>query len=116
MGDSDEKVAKKSPPVLGSTRLVRPLTYLAEVFVGERALAELALGCVAALVDSQVLRQVGLLGETLVAAGLLAYEGALPCMDPEMVEKVMPLAEEHAAVLEVALQNLHLAHHHQEQP
>mmetsp|Transcript_10211 Transcript_10211/g.13842 ORF Transcript_10211/g.13842 Transcript_10211/m.13842 type:complete len:98 (-) Transcript_10211:92-385(-) len=61
-------------------------------------------------VYSEVLGEVGLLGEALAAVGLATDEGALAGVHAQVVEEVVPLAEEHAALLMVALQNFHLPH------
>ena len=62
------------------------------------------------VMNCQVFRQVGLLCEALEATGLTADEGALASVHAQMVEKVMPLSEEHATLLVVALQDFHLSH------
>lgn len=56
----------------------------------------------------QVLIQVGLLSKTLVAARLQALERPLAGVDPQVIEKVMPLPEEHVALFVVTLQNLYV--------
>lgn len=61
-------------------------------------------------VDSQVLGEIGFLGEALIASRLLTDERALPSMNSQMIEKVMPLAEEHPAVVIVTFQNFDLSH------
>ena len=60
--------------------------------------------------DRQMLSQVSLLGETLVAAKLLTDEWPLTRMHSQVIKEVMPLAEKHSAILVVAFQNLDLAH------
>lgn len=60
-------------------------------------------------VHNQVFVQVGLLGETLHAAGLLADEGPLLCVDAKMVEEVVPLAEEHCAPFVVTLEDFNVS-------
>jgi len=58
---------------------------------------------------SQVLVQVGLLCEALVAALLLALEGALTGMHSEVVEEIVPLSEEHVAATVVTFKKLHIS-------
>ena len=65
---------------------------------------------VAAFVDSHMLCQIGLLSEALVAGGDLARERALTCVHAQVVKEVMPLSEEHGAVLVVALEYFDLSH------
>ena len=62
-----------------------------------------------ALVNGQVLVEIGLLGEALIAAWLLADEGTLLGMHSEVVEEIMPLAEVHLAAFEVTLKNFDLS-------
>lgn len=75
------------------------------MLVGQACAAEVAGAALAVLfvVNRQVFRQVGLLCEALEATGLMADEGTLACVHTQMVEKVMPLSEEHATLLVVAL-------------
>ena len=80
------------------------------MIVAEGTLAELALWLVASLVYSHVLSQVGLLSEALITVNLLAYKGTLARMNSQVVEEVVPFAEEHVTVLVVALEDLNLAH------
>ena len=54
-------------------------------------------------VHSEVLSQIGLLRETLRTTRLGAHERPLAGVHSQMVEKVMPFAEEHAALFVVAL-------------
>ena len=56
--------------------------------------------------------QVRLLGEALIAPGLLAHKGSLTRMHPQVVKEVVPLAKEHlaTAVFVIALEYLYLAH------
>lgn len=54
--------------------------------------------------------QIRLLRETLVAAWLRAHKRPLACVNSQMVEEVVPLAEEELAVVMVALKDLDLAH------
>ena len=58
------------------------------------------------LVHVEMLVQVGLLGESLVAARLCAEEWALTGVDAEMVKEVVPLSEMHIAVRVVTFQYL----------
>ena len=87
-------------------------TYLEEVLVAIGLVAESTLeGALGLLgVHSQVLGQICLLREALVAAGLGAHKRPLARVHAQVVEEVVPLAEEHAAVLVVALEYFHLAH------
>lgn len=45
-----------------------------------------------------MLVQVGFLREALRAAGLAAFERPLACVHAQVVEEVVPLAEEHVTV------------------
>lgn len=62
------------------------------------------------LMHGQMLCQVCLLREALEAAGLRADKGTFACMHAKMIEEVVPFAEEHAALLVVAFENLDLTH------
>ena len=86
------------------------LTYLEEALAVEDSAAKSARVLVAALVHGQMLCQIRLLREALVAGGPGAHEGPLTRMHAQVVEEVVPLAEEHVAVVEVALEDLDLAH------
>ena len=57
-----------------------------------------------------MLGQIGLLREALVTARLVAHEGSLSCVHTEMVEKVVPLSEEHPTILVITFKDLHLTH------
>lgn len=72
--------------------------------------AELALEPVSSHMHSQVLRQVCLLRETLIAAWLLTDKWSLASVNPQVIEEVVPFAKEHPAMLVVTLQNLDLSH------
>jgi hypothetical protein len=78
-------------------------TYLHDLRRPENFTAHWAFLTLPPLVNSQVLIQIGFLGETLVTSRLLALEGALSCMDSEMVEEIVPLSEEHVAATVVTL-------------
>ena len=62
----------------------------------------------ALLVHCDVLVEVRLLGEGLAALGLGAHERTLTSVHPQVIEKVMPLSEEHSAATEVTFQQLHM--------
>ena len=68
----------------------------------EKPFAEFALVLASAHVHGQVLGQVCLLCKALIAARLVANKGALACVHTEMVEKVVPLSEEHSTIRVVA--------------
>ena len=53
--------------------------------------------------DPKVLVQIRFLCKSLNAARHGALVGSLPRVDPQMVEKVVPLSEEQIAALKVAL-------------
>ena len=63
----------------------------------------------AAIMNRQMLVQICLLGEALVAAWLRANEWSFLSVHSEMIEEVMPLAEKHLAVVKIALQYFHLS-------
>ena len=75
----------------------------------QAAVAQFAVEFESPQMHGQMLRQVRLLREALVAAGLLAYKGSLSRVHSKVVEEVVPLAEKHLAVGKVTLQNLHLS-------
>ena len=52
--------------------------------------------------DSQVFVEVGLLGEALVTAFLGTDERSLSGVNPQVIEEIVPLAEEHFTVNIVA--------------
>ena len=72
--------------------------------------AELTLEPVSSHMHSQVLRQVCLLRETLIAAWLLTDKWSLASVNPQVIEEIVPFTKEHTATVMVTLQNLHLAH------
>ena len=85
-------------------------TYLEQVLSLQAAVAEFAAEFESPQMHGQMLRQVRLLREALVAAGLLAYKGSLSRVHSKVVEEVVPLSEKHLAVTLIALKNLDLAH------
>ena len=85
-------------------------TYLQQVLSLQAAVAQSAAEFESALVHRQMLGQVRLLREALVASGLLAHKGSLPSVHSEVVEEVVPFPEKHLAVTLIALKNLDLAH------
>ena len=85
-------------------------TYLEQVLSLQAAVAEFAAEFESSQMHGQMLRQVRLLREALVAAGLLAYKGSLSRVHSKVVEEVVPLSEKHLAVTLIALKNLDLAH------
>jgi hypothetical protein len=54
-------------------------------------------------VHAHVLVKVGFLGESLSTVFVVAFERSFPRVRSQVVEKVVPLAEDHVAVREVAL-------------
>ncbi len=54
--------------------------------------------------------EIRLLSETLVASSNLAHKRSFTCVNPKVIEKVMPLSEEHAAVVVITFKNFDLAH------
>jgi hypothetical protein len=60
-------------------------------------------------VHSQVLVQVGFLGEALITTVLLALERALTGVDSKVVKEVVPFSEEHVAPTVVTFQKLHIS-------
>lgn len=91
------------------------LTYVVNMSVLEGLFAQFALDCdglvLAFLVmDGLVLCQICLLGERLVTSCLLANEGALTRVHTQVVEKVMPLSEEHSTISVITLKNFDLSH------
>jgi len=81
------------------------------VFVGHALVAVVAGEAPVLLyVDGQVLREVRLLGEALETSRLVANKRSFAGVNAQVIEKVMPLSEEHAALFVVALQDLDLAH------
>lgn len=56
--------------------------------------------------------QVRLLREALIAPELLAHEGTLTRVNPQVVKEVVPFAKEHlaTAIFVIALEYLYLAH------
>ncbi len=91
------------------------LTYVVNMGVLEGLFAQFALDCdwlvmAFLLVDGLVLGQICLLSERLVTSCLFADEGSFTRMHTQMVEKVMPLSEEHSTVGVITLKNFDLSH------
>ena len=59
--------------------------------------------------NRQMLVQIRLLGKALVAALLRAHKWSLFGVHSQVVEEIVPLAEKHLTVGEIALQNFNLS-------
>ena len=62
-----------------------------------------------AIVDANMLVQVSLLGESLLAVRVSALERPLARVSAQMVKEVVPFAEDHVAIGEVAFHNANSA-------
>jgi len=79
------------------------------VFGGEKLMTHRALVTLPLLMDDHVLVEVSLLSEALTTAWQRADKRSLPCVDPQMIEEIMPFPKVHLAAIVVAFQDLNQA-------
>lgn len=61
------------------------------------------------LMNEDVLVQISLLGERLVAIVIWTLKGSFTSMHSQMVEEIMPFSEKHMAASSIAFKDLHLS-------